>query len=322
MCFISVLVSRLMMSNTRIKVIGVGGSGSNAISRMMKRKIRGVELIAMNTDVQDLKKTSAHLKLWIGKKLTQGLGTGMDPKQGQRAALEQKDEISEVLKGSDMVFVTYGAGGGTGTGAGPVIAEISKDIGALTVAVVTTPFSFEGGFRREIAKAGIETLKEKVDALISIPNDNLQLVLDPDISLIEAFWACDEVLYQAVRGISDLIVLPGIVNVGFADILSIMKNSGKALFGIGKAKGDNRAQEAARRAINSPLLDISIEQAKGVLFNVSGGPDISLYEIDTAAKFITEKASPRAKVIFGAVQDEKLPKGEIKVIVIATKFAP
>lgn len=312
-----------MMPNTRIKVVGVGGSGSNAISRMMKRKIRGVELIAMNTDVQDLKKTSAHLKFWIGKKLTQGLGTGMDPRQGQRAALEQKDEISEVLKDSDMVFVTYGAGGGTGTGAGPVIAEISKDIvGALTVAVVTTPFSFEGGFRREIAKAGIQTLKEKVDALISIPNDNLLRVLDPDISLIEAFWACDEVLYQAVRGISDLIVLPGIVNVGFADIRSIMKNSGKALFGIGKARGDNRAQEAARRAINSPLLDISIEQAKGVLFNVSGGPDISLYEIDTAAKFITQKASPRAKVIFGAVQDEKLSKGEIKVIVIATKFAP
>jgi len=308
------------MLKTKIKVVGIGGSGSNAISRMMRRKIKGVELIALNTDAQDLKKASAHLKLWIGRKLTQGLGTGMDPRRGEKAAQEQRGEIKEILKGADMVFVACGLGGGTGTGAAPIISEAAQELGALTVAVVTTPFSFEGAFRREIARKGKELLQEKVDALISIPNDNLLKVLDPDISLLEAFWVCDEVLYQAVKGISDLIVLPGIVNVGFADIRSIMKDSGPALFGIGRAKGQNRALEASRKAINSPLLNMSIERAKGILFNVTGGSDIRLYEIDTAAKFITREASSQAKVIFGAVQDEKLAKGEIKVIVIATNF--
>lgn len=308
------------MAETIIKVIGVGGSGCNAVSRMMRRNLKGVELIALNTDVQDLKKTSAHTKLWIGRKLTKGLGAGMNPQRGQKAAIEQKEEIADLLEGSNMVFVACGLGGGTGSGAAPVVSEAAKKMGILTVAVVTTPFFFEGSSRMEIAQKGIEKLKERVDALIIIPNDNLLKVLGQEVFLSEAFWVCDEILYQAVKSISDLIVLPGIVNIGFADIRSIMENSGKALFGIGKAKGENRAQEASRKAINSPLLGMSIEKARGVLFNITGGTDISLYEIDEAAKFITKEASPQAKVIFGAVQDNRVPKGEIRVIVIATNF--
>jgi len=309
-----------MPSKIKIKVVGAGGSGCNAISRMASEKLFGVDLIAINTDAQDLKRKKAHLKLRIGRKLTQGLGTGMNPDLGRRAALEQKEEILEILGGSDIVFITTGLGGGTGTGASPVIAEISKDLNALTIGVVTTPFSFEGRARAKIAKRGIERLKEKVDSLIIIPNDNLLKFLSPKTSLSKAFWICDEVLQQAVKGISDLITLPGIVNVDFADVKSVIENAGTAFFGIGKARGENRAQEAAKLALNSPLLNVSISQAKGILFNISGGPDISLYEIDESAKIITKNASPETKVIFGAIQDEELKKGEIKVTVIATGF--
>lgn len=307
-------------TKTKIKVVGIGGSGSNAITRMMRSKIEGVDLIAINTDLQDLKKTRAHFKLRIGKNLTKGLGAGMNPEIGRKAAVEQSEEISEILKGSDMVFITCGLGGGSGTGASPVVAEIAKKQGALTVAVVTRPFSFEGVFRKNIAKIGLKKLKEKVDSLISISNDKLLSVLDPNISLTSAFWVCDDILRQAVQGISDLILLPGIINVDFADVKAILKNSGTALFGIGRARGQKRAEEAAVAAINSPLLDTSCKGAKGILFNISGGKDISLSEIDEVAEVITQEINPEAKVIFGAVQSEILKKGEIKVTVIATGF--
>ena len=306
--------------NTKIKVVGVGGSGSNAVSRMKKCKIKGVELIAINTDVQDLRKTKADLKLRIGRKLTQGLGAGMNPEIGKRAALENQSEIQEILKDTDMVFIAGGMGGGTCTGAASVVAQIAKDLGTLTIAIMTKPFSFEGLTRMRIAERGIRNLKEKVDTLILISNDKLLSVLDPKVSLFNAFWICDDILRQAVKGISDLIMLPGIINVDFADVQAIMKNSGTALFGIGRAQGTRRAEEAAMSAINSPLLDISPKGAKGILFNVSGGKDISLSEIDEIAKVICQEVNPEAKVIFGAVQDEKLKKGEIKVTVIATGF--
>jgi len=305
---------------TKIKVVGVGGSGSNAVSRMAKCKIKGVELIAVNTDAQDLARTKADLKLRIGRKATQGLGTGMNPEIGRKSALENRQEIADLLRGSDMVFVTYGTGGGTGTGAGPVVAEIAKETGALTLAVVTRPFSFEGKVRAKIAENGIKRLKEKVDTLIAISNDKLLTILNPNTSLLSAFWICDDILRQAVQGISDLISLPGIINVDFADIKSIMANAGTAIFGTGKAQGEGRAEKAALSAINSPLLDSSCRGAKGVLFNVSGGKDINLAEIDKAASVITQEVNPEAKIIFGAVQDERLKKGEIKVTVIATGF--
>ena len=309
-----------MKTNTRIKIVGVGGSGSNAVSRMKKCKIKGVELIALNTDAQDLAKAKADVKFRIGKKITQGLGAGMNPEIGKKSALENRKEISEILKDSDLIFITYGLGGGTGSGAGPVIAEIAKEQGALTLAVVTKPFSFEGRVREKIAEAGIKRLKENVDTIVSISNNKLLTTLDSNISLVQAFWICDDVLRQAVQGISDLILLPGIVNVDFADVKAIMSKAGSALFGTGKAQGEKRAEEAAMAAINSPLLDMSLKGAKGVLFNVSGGKDISLSEIDQVAKIITQEINPEAKVIFGAVQDEKLNKGEIKVTVIATGF--
>lgn len=309
-----------MKYGTNIKVIGIGGSGSNAISRMMKSKLRGVELIVINADAQDLQKARAHKKVRIGRKLTRGLGTGMNPEVGKGAAEEQREEIQEVLRGTDMAFITCGLGGGCGSGAAPVVAEIAKELGALTLAVVTKPFSFEGMQRVEIANTSQKKLKEQVDTLIAISNDKLFSILEPKTTVINAFWACDEILRQAVQGISDLIVLPGIINIDFADVKAIMKDSGSALFGIGRAKGPDRAKEAARKAINSPLLDLSYKGAKGVLFNISGGKDISLSEIDEAAKIITQEASPEAKVIFGAIQDEKLKKGEIKVTVIATGF--
>ena len=309
-----------MKANTKIKVVGVGGSGSNAVSRMMRCKIKGVELIAINTDTQDLNKTRAHIKIRIGKSLTKGLGSGMNPEMGRKAAEEQQEDIKEVLKGSDMIFVTCGLGGGTGTGASPIVAQIAKESGALTMAVVTKPFSFEGAQRQKIAESGLRRLKENVDTLIAISNDKLISILDPNISLLNAFWACDEILQQAVQGISDLIVLSGIINVDFADVKAIMAGSGSALFGIGRGQGEKRAESAALQALNSPLLDVSCKGAKGVLFNVSGGRDIALSEIDEVAQVITREISPEAKVIFGAVQDEKLKKGEIKVTVIATGF--
>jgi cell division protein FtsZ len=309
-----------MGESTKIKVIGVGGSGNNAISRMMKCKIKGVELIAINADDQDLQKSRAHKKIRIGKELTKGLGTGMNPEIGKMAAEEQRADIEKALQGADMVFIACGLGGGCGSGASLVVAEVAKSLGALTLAVVTKPFSFEGERRMEIAEKSQKLLKERVDTLITISNDKLFSILDPKITVSNAFWACDEILRQAVQGISDLIVLPGIINIDFADIKAVMKNSGSALFGIGKASGPDRAKEAASRALVSPLLDISCKGAKGVLFNVSGGKDIRLSEVDEAAKLITQEVSAGAKIIFGAIQDEKLKQGEIKVTVIATGF--
>jgi len=328
-----------MENLTKIKVIGIGGSGCNAISRMMKSKIKAVELIALNTDAQDLKKTQNYLKIQIGKKITQGLGTGMDPELGRKAALESKDEIGEILKGADMVFITFGAGGGTGTGAAPIVAEIAKNLGILTVAIVTKPFSFEGAFRKKIALEGIKKLKEKVDSLVMIENDKLFEVLDQKTSISNAFWFCDDILRQAVQGITDLIFLPGIINVDFADIKAILKNSGTAFFGVGQSQGEKRAESAAKMALNSPLLGVSCQGAKGVLFNVSGSKDMTLSEIEEIAKIITEEINPKikkeeiskiasgkvspnsqTKIIFGAVYDNKMKKGEIKVTLIATGF--
>ena len=304
----------------KIKVIGIGGSGCNAISRMIACKIQGVDFVAINTDAQDLHHTKATEKVHIGKNLTRGLGAGMNPEIGRQAAEENRDDIHEIVKGSDMVFITCGFGGGTGTGAAPIVAEAAKDSGALTVGVVTKPFSFEGLQRARIAEEGLRQLRDKVDTLITIPNDKLLSVIDNKTSLLNAFSIVDDVLRQAVQGISDLVVTPGIVNVDFADIKAIMQDAGSALMGIGRASGDDRAIEAAKAAINSPLLEISIDGAKGVLFNVSGGSDMTMNEINDAAKIITESIDSEAKVIFGAVIDEKLKKGEIKITVVATGF--
>jgi len=306
--------------NPKIKVVGVGGAGSNAISRIAKSKIPRIDLVAINTDFQDLKKCQAHSKLRIGKKLTQGLGAGMNPEIGRLAAEEQREEIAEILKGSDTVFITAGFGGGTGSGASPVIAEISKNLGILTVAIVTKPFSFEGNQRLEIAQKGLEKLKAKVDSLISISNDRLLATLSPDISLSKAFWFGDEILRDAIQAISDLILVPGIINVDFASLKTVLKNSGTALFGIAKAQGEKRAENAALSALNSPLLDEPCKGAKGILFNVSGGKDLTLAEIEEIAKIFTKEINPQAKIIFGAVEDEKLKKGEIKVTLVATGF--
>lgn len=304
----------------RIKVIGVGGSGKNAVNHMARSKVRGVEFIAINTDAQDLHQSLAHRKIRIGRGLTKGLGTGMNPELGKQAAEETKDEIQEALKGADMVFVTCGMGGGTGTGAAPVVAHIAKAQGALTIGVVTRPFSFEGMERARIAEAGIARFRESVDAMISIPNDKILSIVQKDTSLLSAFNMCDEVLRQAVEGISDLITMPGIVNVDFADVRAVMQNAGSALMGIGFAKGEGRAEVAARTAINSPLLDLSINGARGVLFSVAGGLDMTMWEIQEAAKVITAAIDPDAKVIFGAAHDERLKKGDIKITVIASGF--
>lgn len=309
-----------MKKTPKIKIVGVGGSGSNTISRMKKFNIKGVELIAINTDIQDLKKAKADIKLRIGKKTTQGLGTGMNPELGKLAAEENKTEIKEVLKGADMIFLASGLGGGTGSGASPVVAEIAKRLGILTVAIITQPFSFEGIYRKRIAENAEKLLKEKVDCLITVENDKLLKNLNAKTSISSAFWLCDDILRQAIEGITDLIFLPGIVNVDFADVKAVLKNSGTAFFGVGYGQGPNRAQEAAKKAINSPLLNVSLNGAKGILFNVSGGKDISLWEIDEIAKIITQEINPKAKLIFGAVQDEKIKPGELKVTVIATGF--
>jgi cell division protein FtsZ len=304
----------------KIKVVGIGGSGGNAIARMASCGIKGVELIAINTDFQDLKDSQADVKIRIGKKLTEGLGTGMNPELGKKAVDENREEIRKALKDSDMVFLTCGLGGGTGTGAIPEITQIAKESGALTIAVVTTPFSFEGKERQRVARKGLKAVQEKVDTLIPISNDRLLSTLDPNTSLTEAFWACDEILRQAVQGISDLVTLPGLINIDFADVRSIMKDSGSALFGKGSAKGKKRAEEAALRALNLPLVDLSCENAKGVLFNVNGGSDLSLSEVNEIAEVIRRKVSPDASIIFGAVEDKSLEEGEIKVTVIATGF--
>lgn len=305
----------------KIKVVGIGGSGCNAISRMIASKIEGVEFIAINTDSQDLHFSEAPTKINIGKNLTRGLGAGMNPEIGKQAAQENIDEIKDSLKGADMVFVTCGMGGGTGTGGASVVANAARETGALTVAVVTRPFSFEGAQRAALADEGLNSLKDQVDTLIVINNDRLLQVIDRKTSLINAFKVVDDVLRQGVQGISDLVVQPGIVNVDFADINAVMREAGSALMGIGNSTGEERAMEAARTAINSPLLDISIDGARGVLFSVSGGDDLAMSEINDAAKVITDSINPDAKVIFGAVMDEKLKKGEVKVTVIATGFA-
>ncbi|MBI3632148.1 MAG: cell division protein FtsZ [Candidatus Vogelbacteria bacterium] len=304
----------------RIKVIGVGGSGGNAINHMVNSKVNGVEFIAMNTDAQDLHKSLAAKKIHIGKNLTRGLGTGMNPEVGKRAAEETIEEVQGITKGADMVFIACGMGGGTGTGAAPIIAKTAKEQGALTVAVVTKPFFFEGAQRMRLANEGLMNLGNEVDAMIVIPNDRLLGVIDKNTTCLSAFAMCDEILRQAVEGISDLITTPGIINVDFADIKAVMQNTGSALMGIGSASGENRAEEAARAAINSPLLDISIEGARGVLFAIAGGDDMTMFEIQEAAKVITESIDPDARVIFGAIKDANLKKDEVKVTVIATGF--
>jgi len=309
-----------METFAKIKVVGVGGGGGNTISRMIECKIQGVEFIAINADSQDLHHCLAPQKLLIGKNLTKGLGAGMNPDVGRQAAEENRDEIHEVLKGADLVFITYGLGGGVGTGAGPIVAEAARDVGALTVGVVTRPFSFEGQQRSRLAVEGLGRLQDKVDTLITIPNDKLLQAIDRNTSLIEGFKVVDDVLRQAVQGISDIIVTPGLVNVDFADLKAVMSGAGSALMGIGRAAGDDRAVAAAKAAINSPLLEVSIDGAKGVIFNVAGGADMTMMEINEAAKVITDSIDPQAKVIFGAVTDNQLKKGEIKITVIAAGF--
>jgi len=303
----------------KIKVVGVGGSGGSAINRMIASKIRGVEFIAMNTDVQALHHSQAAVKLHIGKAMTRGLGAGMDPDMGAKAAEESQEEIREALKGADMVFVTCGLGGGTGTGAGPVVAAIAQEMGALTVAVVTRPFMFEGAARRSIAESGYEKMTESVDTMITIPNDRILQIIDRKTSLLDAFEIVDDVLRQGVQGISELITVPGLINVDFADVRAIMANRGSALMGIGRGQGENRAAEAAKSAIASPLLEVSIDGAKGILFTITGGSNLGMYEVSEAAKVITQSADPQAKVIFGAIIDETM-KDEIKITVIATGF--
>ena len=303
----------------KIKVIGAGGAGGNAVSRMVEAKIHGVDFIAVNADAQQLHHCKAPQKLLIGKNLTRGLGAGMNPDIGRQAAEENKDEIQDLIKGADLVFLTCGMGGGVGTGSSSVVAEAAKDAGVLTVGVVTKPFTFEGFQRMRIAEGGLDQLRGRVDTLITIPNDKILQLIDRNTPLLEAFRTVDDVLRQAVQGISNIIVTPGVVNVDFADVRAIMQDAGSALMGVGRASGDDRAVEAARSAINSPLLEVAIDGAKGVLFNISGS-DLTMIEINDAAKIITESIDPDAKVIFGAVTDEKMKKGEIKVTVIATGF--
>ncbi|MDD5165537.1 MAG: cell division protein FtsZ [Candidatus Pacebacteria bacterium] len=304
----------------RIKVLGVGGSGRNAVNHMITAKVKGVDFIVVNTDAQDLHGSLAKKKIHIGKNLTRGLGTGMNPDLGRRAAEETRDEVQDAIKGADMVFVTCGMGGGTGSGASPMVARIAKELGCLTVGVVTKPFFFEGRQRTRIADAALEELKKEVDAIIVVPNDRLLSTVGKDTTVKNAFGMCDEILRHAVEGISDLITTPGLINIDFADIRTIMENAGSALMGIGSATGENRAIEAAKAAINSPLLDVSITGAKGVLFSIAGGEDLTMFEIQDAAKVITESIDPEAKIIFGTVRDDKLKKNEVRVTVIATGF--
>jgi len=302
-----------------IKVIGVGGGGNNAVNRMISAGLKGVEFIAVNTDAQALYLAQANQKIQIGAKLTKGLGSGGNPEVGIKAAEENREEIMQSLRGSDMVFVTAGMGGGTGTGASPVVAEVAKELGALTVGVVTKPFTFEGRKRLTQAEEGIESLKEKVDTLITIPNDRLLQVIEKHTSIIEAFRIADDVLRQGVQGISDLIAVPGLINLDFADVKTIMKETGSALMGIGNASGESRAADAARMAISSPLLETSIEGARGVLLNITGGSSLGLFEVNEAAEIIAQAADPEANIIFGAVIDERLEE-EVRVTVIATGF--
>ncbi len=303
----------------KIKVVGVGGGGNNAVNRMITSGLQGVEFIAINCDAQALLLSKAQNRIQIGEKLTKGLGAGANPEIGQKAAEESRELLVEQLRGADMVFVTAGMGGGTGTGAAPIVAECAREAGALTVGVVTKPFSFEGKRRMNQAEAGIVNLKDRVDTLITIPNDRLLQVIDRRTSMLDAFRIADDVLRQGVQGISDLISVPGLINADFADVKTIMSNAGPALMGIGTAKGENGAVAAAEAAIKSPLLEASIEGARGVLFNITGGKDLSLFDVTEASNIITEAVDPDANIIFGAVIDEKLDD-EIRVTVIATGF--
>ena len=305
----------------KIRVVGVGGAGCNVINTMIdSQQIQGVEFIAINTDAQALSVNKATIKIPIGQEITKGLGAGADPEIGRTAAEESAQIMKANLEGSDMVFITAGMGGGTGTGASPIIAQLAHELGALTIGVVTKPFHFEGAQRMRLANFGLENLQKEVDALIVIPNDKLLTNIEKHTTAKDAFKMCDEILHEAVEGISDLITTPGIINVDFADIRAIMENAGSALMGVGKASGENRAIESARAAINSPLLDVSINGAKGVLFAVAGGDDLTMTEIQDAAKVITESIDPDAKVIFGAIKDERLKKNEVKITVIASGF--
>lgn len=304
----------------KIKVIGVGGAGNNAVNTMVDHNMDKVEFVAINTDNQALHNSKAQTKLRIGEKITKGLGAGANPEIGEKAAEENREEIAQVIKGADMVFVAAGMGGGTGTGAAPVVASVAKEMGILTVGVVTKPFAFEGMKRSNAAKKGVENLKEFVDALIVIPNDKLLSLVDKNTTLKDSFRIADDVLRQGVQGISDVIVVPGLINCDFADVKTIMKNTGYAHMGSGMASGENKAEEAARAAISSPLLETSIDGAKGVLVNITGGPNMSLIEASQAASLVQEHVDPDANLIFGAVVDESM-KDEIKVTVIATGFA-
>jgi len=303
----------------KIKVIGVGGSGNSAINRMIDAGVKGVEFVAINTDVQALHYNKANKKIHIGKSITRGLGAGMNPELGRQSAEESQNDIRDILKDADMVFVTCGLGGGTGTGAAPIVAEIARDLGALTVAVVTKPFSFEGAQRRNIAERGLTELTDKVDTIITIPNDKLLSTIDKKTSLLDAFMIVDEVLRQGVQGISELITIPGLINVDFADVKAVMSNSGSALMGIGQASGENKAIEAAKTAINSPLLEMSIEGARGILFTITGGPNLGMNDVNEAAKIIRRTAHSDVNIIFGAVIDEAMA-GKMRITVIATGF--
>jgi cell division protein FtsZ len=303
----------------QIRVVGVGGGGNNAVNRMIEFGLKGVEFIAINTDKQALFNSQANQKIQIGEKLTKGLGAGANPEIGQRAAEESRDEIMQALKGADMVFVTAGMGGGTGTGAAPIIAEIAKELGILTVGVVTKPFMFEGKQRMMNAEKGIQALKERVDTLVTIPNDRLLQIVEKRTSMLEAFRIADDVLRQGVQGISDLIAVPGLINLDFADVRTIMNERGLAHMGIGKASGEGRALEAAKQAIQSPLLETTIEGARGVLLNITGSENLSLFEVNEAAEMVAQSADPDAKIIFGAVIDESL-QDEVRITVIATGF--
>ncbi len=306
-------------TSARIKVLGIGGGGGAAVERMLKSQLKGIDFAVINTDAQALLHSHAPSKIHIGAEATRGLGAGADPEVGKRAAEESEKEIDEAVRGTDMVFITLGEGGGTGTGAAPLIAQAAREAGALVVGIVTKPFTFEGERRRRSAEAGIAALKENVDTLITIPNDRLLQMIDRKTSLVDAFSIVDDVLQQGVQGISNLITIHGLINLDFADIKAIMSNAGSALMGIGRAKGDNRAVEAARMAIDSPLLETSIEGARGVLFNVTGGRNMSMHEIDEAAKTITDAVDPEANIIFGAVLDNDLDD-DILITVVATGF--
>lgn len=307
-------------SFARIRVVGVGGSGGNAVNHMIDSHVQGVDFVAINTDGQDLHKNKAKRKIHIGKNLTRGLGAGMNAELGKQAAEETREEVQDAIKGSDMIFITCGMGGGTGTGAAPVVAKLARDLGALTVGVVTRPFGFEGQQRSRLADSGLAELRKAVDALIIIPNDKLLAIVSRETGIKNAFAMCDDILKQAVEGISDLITQTGIINVDFADVRTIMQGAGSALMGIGVASGERRAELAARAAINSPLLEVSIHGAKGVLFSIAGGDDLGMLEVQDAANVITEAIDPDAKVIFGAVTDTSLKKGQVRVTVIATGF--